>query len=150
MIAVHENEDIFSYVESIPVIVNPVNCQGVMGAGIAKEVRRRYPSACAGYFHACIEHNLLPGDVIVGRHGDVTVLHVATKDRWRNPSQLRWVEACCLGIMDQVDLLGIGELLVPALGCGLGGLSWDDVDNVLSGSFNGESAVYHVFAPRKV
>jgi len=43
--------DIFD--ESTEAIVNPVNCVGVMGAGIALQFKTKYPENYAAYAAAC-------------------------------------------------------------------------------------------------
>lgn len=45
------NGDIFN--SRCMAIVNPVNCVGVMGAGLAKEFKLRYPTNFEKYAYAC-------------------------------------------------------------------------------------------------
>jgi len=49
------------------VIVHQVNCMGVMGSGIAKQVRDRFPSVFLAYHHAVktLDHNCLGGCLVV-------------------------------------------------------------------------------------
>ena len=44
-------EDIFNCSENI--IVHQTNCQGVMGHGIALQVKQKYPDVFKGYYHYC-------------------------------------------------------------------------------------------------
>lgn len=39
------------------VIVHQVNCQGVMGAGLAKQIKYAYPRVYNSYINACKTHN---------------------------------------------------------------------------------------------
>ena len=43
--------NIFNCKENI--IVHQTNCQGVMGHGIAAQVKERYPEVFRGYYHYC-------------------------------------------------------------------------------------------------
>ena len=49
------------------VIVHQVNCMGVMGSGVAKQVRDRFPSVFLAYNHAvkALDHNCLGGCLVV-------------------------------------------------------------------------------------
>lgn len=49
------------------VIVHQVNCMGVMGSGVAKQVRDRFPSIFIAYHHAVktLDHNCLGGCLVV-------------------------------------------------------------------------------------
>ena len=49
------------------VIVHQVNCMGVMGSGVAKQVRDRFPSVFLAYHHAVktLDHNCLGGCLVV-------------------------------------------------------------------------------------
>lgn len=49
------------------VIVHQVNCMGVMGSGVAKQVRDRFPSVFLSYHHAvkALDHNCLGGCLVV-------------------------------------------------------------------------------------
>jgi O-acetyl-ADP-ribose deacetylase (regulator of RNase III) len=49
------------------VIVHQVNCMGVMGSGVAKQVRDRFPSVFLAYHNAVktLDHNCLGGCLVV-------------------------------------------------------------------------------------
>lgn len=111
-------------------IVNTVNCVGVMGAGLALQVRRAFPDGYAAYAAACKRGEVAPGRMFVtatGRTGPRWVIHFPTKRHWREPSRLADVEAGLPALVGEVRRLGIGSVAVPPLGCGLGGLAWSDV-----------------------
>ena len=48
--------DIFTCKEDI--IVHQTNCQGVMGSGIALQVKQKYPEVFNGYYHFCKTNQL--------------------------------------------------------------------------------------------
>lgn len=112
------------------VLVCPVNCIGVMGAGLAKEFRERFPLASSYYKKVCIHGSLQPGHCLAEYH-EKTIIFAATKDHWREPSRLEWVESC-LERIGAFFAPADGEtayrsIAIPALGCGLGQLPWTDV-----------------------
>ena len=69
--------DLFDVTEGI--IAHQVNCQGVMGSGVAAIVRKKYPQAYESYVELC--HRLGPGSLLgmvqpVKVTEDLTVLNV--------------------------------------------------------------------------
>lgn len=77
-------------------LVNPVNCRGVLGAGLARAFKARFPAAYAdSYAAACRDGRLRPGSLAAWRDPGTptTVISLATKDHWRDPSRLEWIDA---------------------------------------------------------
>jgi O-acetyl-ADP-ribose deacetylase (regulator of RNase III) len=108
--------------------INTVNCEGVMGKGIAKLFKERYPLMFDQYKLLCDHKVIRPGTIHVHDVGTGEIIYnFATKDSWRYPSQLKWID---WGLR-QLALLLIdrpGETVtLPALGCGNGGLPWPTV-----------------------
>ena len=134
----------------VDAVVNPVNTVGVMGKGLARQVRDAFPDVFAAYAAACAR-----GEVTVGRVHVVVrstpprwVLNLPTKTHWRQPAQLGHVRAGLVDLIAQVRALELGSIAVPALGCGLGGLAWDDVRPLIVDAFAAVPAVRVVlFAP---
>lgn len=113
-------------------LVCPVNCAGAMGAGLALEFRRRWPRMYYAYRRVCEARLLAPGGLWVWQSSDTpTILCAATKDHWRGRSDVRWVKSCIDEIYHYVVELPPGRLSVPTLGCGLGGLAYEDVRPLL-------------------
>ncbi len=113
-------------------LVNPVNTRGVMGKGLALRFKQAYPEMFAGYRAAAAQ-----GEVRLGRmhvratglaEGPRYVVGFPTKDHWRSRSRLGHIDSGLLDLVRVVEELGIGSIAVPALGCGLGGLAWSDVE----------------------
>lgn len=107
-------------------IVIPVNCVGVMGAGLAKQLRDRYPHVYADYRAECSEGNMEVGQINVA-YFEPAVVYFPTKDHWRNKSKLEWIEQGMNGLEDAIRESKWKSIALPALGCGLGGLNWSSV-----------------------
>ena len=45
------------------ILINPVNCVGVMGKGLAAEFKRRYPEYFKDYVKACQDKKLFIGSI---------------------------------------------------------------------------------------
>lgn len=112
-------------------LVNTVNCVGVMGKGIAKDFREREPEMFAAYKRICDQKLLLPGKLWLWKGATSWVLNFPTKQHWRYPSKIQWIEAGLEKFVGHYENLGITEISFPRLGCGNGGLKWDNVRPVM-------------------
>jgi O-acetyl-ADP-ribose deacetylase (regulator of RNase III) len=127
MISYHPSKNIFK--SNAEALVNPVNCRGVMGAGLALAFKKRYPSNYKQYRESCKENLLDPGGILVhfsNADGKI-ILNLATKNYWTAKSQLSYVTNGMQELLSIVDAVGIPSVAIPQLGCGLGGLSWNQV-----------------------
>lgn len=104
------------------VLVNPVNCLGVAGAGLAKQFKDRWPEQVAEYSAFCRTGGMQPGVLHEALLPDGrSILSVPTKRHWRDASRFEDVK---LGIEALVEHCqdGVPSIAIPPLGCGLGGL----------------------------
>ena len=108
-------------------VVNTVNTVGVMGKGLASAFKARYPDMFKAYRKLCKEQRLDIGQLWLWKGSDQWVLNFPTKKQWRKPSKLSYIEAGLQKLADQYEQRGIREIAFPRLGCGNGGLNWDDV-----------------------
>ena len=127
-------------------IVIPVNTMGVPGAGLAKAWAKKDPEA-AGVYRALCEKGLVTiGEINIIIHGDSRWIMFPTKEHWKHPSQLEWIEK---GLMDlQPQVTGLESMAVPALGCGLGGLEWNHVRQLLEKYLSPLSASITIYPPK--
>lgn len=108
-------------------IVNPVNTVGVMGAGLAKDFKMKYPHMYAEYLSLCYGNRMKPGCVKYIEDTDKIIVPFPTKRHWRDPSELRFIEEGLKHFCSTYASHGIQSVAFPRLGCGLGGLDWWDV-----------------------
>ena len=64
-------------------ICHQVNCMGVMGAGIAKQIKAMYPEVYEEYKRVCNEHRRNPAELL-GQNLGVSC------QRWTNDYQFVW------------------------------------------------------------
>jgi len=113
-------------------LCNPVNLVGAMGRGLALQFRTRWPASYRAY-RAVLRSGLLRSGRVHahaladGRH----VLHCPTKNHWRDPSPIALVRATINAIGPCCARHNIRSVAVPPLGCGLGGLEWTQVRELL-------------------
>ncbi len=100
-------------------LVNPVNCAGVMGKGLALQIKTAYPDNFKAYATVCARGELRPGRLFT------YIRHVfPTKRHWRDPSRLGDIELGLAALADTIAECRIRSIAIPQLGCGLGGLNW--------------------------
>lgn len=133
------------------VLVNPVNICGVMGAGLAQQFARQFPDMLRDYKAYCKEKGVMVSDSNNSTvldlaekeyrpqgwlhvwHGDgVTVINLATKIGWVRPSYLDLVQNGLSKLADWVNEYKPASVAIPALGCGCGGLSWNQVGPIIT------------------
>lgn len=109
------------------VIVNTVNTVGVMGKGLALTFKQRYPDMFEAYRTACEKHQLTTGKLMLWYAPDHWLLLFPTKENWRNPSKLEYIEKGLYKFVNTYTDKNITSVAFPRLGCGNGELNWDDV-----------------------
>ena len=108
-------------------VVNTVNTVGVMGKGLAQAFREKYPSMFKAYKELCDNNQFSVGQLWLWRGGNQWVLNFPTKKHWRYPSKLEYIESGLVKFVANYESRGIREISFPRLGCGNGGLNWEDV-----------------------
>ncbi len=113
-------------------LVNAVNCAGVMGKGVAREFKKRYPEMYRDYAERCRRKQVLPGEPYLFRRlHPPNILNFPTKNHWRSASKLDDIVAGLEYLERHYREWGIRSLAVPALGCGHSQLEWRVVGPVL-------------------
>lgn len=123
----------------VEALVNPVNCLGVMSKGLALQFKLAFPDNFTAYRAACVRGEVQPGRMFVTETGAPTgprlLINFPTKRDWRHPSHLEDIETGLMALVAVVQERGVRSLAVPALGCGLGGLFWEDVRPRIEAAF---------------
>ena len=117
------NGDLFT--SPAAVLVNTVNTVGVMGKGIAREFKRIFPAMFSEYQALCEKGDLIIGSLFLYRTPHKSVLNFPTKQHWRSPSRVEYIEQGLRTFVDSYERLGIDSIAFPQLGCGNGELDWD-------------------------
>lgn len=121
-------------------LVNAVNTVGVMGKGIALQFRERFPEMFASYAKDCAAGSVRLGQMHVFDRGSQRtvarwIINFPTKRHWREPSRMTDIEAGLVALVATMKEHRIRSLAVPALGCGLGGLPWAEVQPRIEQAF---------------
>jgi len=112
-------------------LVNAVNCVGVMGRGIALQFKQAFPDNFSAYAAACRHAEVQPGRMFVFEIASAAkpkyIVNFPTKRHWRDKSRMEDIENGLASLVQEVRARGIRSIARPALGSGLGGLTWGKV-----------------------
>jgi len=110
------------FTSNCKVIVNTVNCVGVMGAGLALECRFRYPDMHNKYKKLCDQKLLQIGKLWLYKSDEKWILNFPTKKDWKQPSKLEYIELGLIKFKETYQEKNIQSIAFPMLGADKGGL----------------------------
>ena len=138
---------------SAQALVNPVNTVGVMGAGLAKEFKLRFPLNFALYAGACSKGLVKTGSMFITQVEGASaqwIVNFPTKQHWRDRSKLEWIRAGLVDLRRFIEKNSVDSIAIPALGAGLGGLPWCAVKREIENAFDGCSSSIFCFEPKEI
>lgn len=114
------------------VLVNTVNCVGVMGKGIASDFKKKYPEMFKEYKNLCDQNIIRTGTLYpYSENNKIKLINFPTKQHWRSPSKIEYITEGLQWFVDHYNELNIKSIAFPPLGCGNGGLSWDYIGPIM-------------------
>jgi O-acetyl-ADP-ribose deacetylase (regulator of RNase III) len=105
-------------------LVNTVNLVGVMGKGLALQLKQVYPEMFVAYQAACKTGVIAVGRPWLYKTSRKWIVNFPTKRHWRNPSRIDDIEKGLQTFARTCVDEGIYSVAFPALGCGNGDLEW--------------------------
>lgn len=121
------------------VLVNTVNTKGVMGKGIALRFKRIYPDMFKIYRERCKQGRFNIGQLLQYETPNKWILNFPTKEHWRNPSRVDYIEAGLHTFATEYAKSyiedGITSIAFPALGCGNGELDFESQVNPIMAKY---------------
>ncbi len=116
------------------IIIHGVNCQNVMGSGVAKAIYTKWPEVKVQYHDACLEPGrfrpLLGTSRCVQSYDPLVIFNLYSQDKYGYDGK---VYASTTAIFDGLsgifscvrhNFLGYKDIYMPEIGCGLGGLNF--------------------------
>ena len=121
------------------VILHQVNCKGIMGAGIAKQIRDKYPEVFADYKEKCLAYFCrldgltLLGTVLVSHTLDGHIIcNLFAQDGFKSPGRHTDYEALQKCLTKVNDLFYRQTVALPyKMSCGLAGGDWNIVRKII-------------------
>lgn len=112
-------------------LVNTVNCEGYMGKGIAYQFKLRFPNNNKSYVKACKNKTLTVGKLHHFKEDGKIIINFPTKDKWRQKSKTEYIIDGLNELVRLIPQLNIQSISIPPLGCGNGGLKWEDIKPII-------------------
>ena len=132
-------------------LVNTVNTVGVSGKGIALMFKEAFADNFRAYEAAAKAGRVEVGDMFVTERRDILgpryIINFPTKQHWRHPSRLEWIEQGLTALRREITARGISSIAIPPLGAGNGGLAWAEVKPLIERALAGLDADIVVYEP---
>lgn len=145
-----------------------VNLQGIMGKGLASRAKYQFPDVYVVYQDACkngqitakkpyiykreisLDQELADLSSTLNTTNSVKwFLLFSTKRKWRENSRLEDIEGGLDWIRNNFKQQGITSLAIPALGCGLGNLTWLEVGPLMCRYLHNIGINVAIYLPRE-
>lgn len=131
--------DLFSVTEGI--IAHGCNCQGVMGSGVAKIVKEKYPKAFLEYAKLCSRYNEYDSYTLLGTAQNVVVdykylviYNLFTQNFYGTGDKHVNYEAVytSFSTMFAKEEMNAYTINIPKIGAGLGGGDWKVIEAIIN------------------
>lgn len=114
----------------VEALVNTVNTVGVMGKGIALQFKKKFPGNFKAYERACKNEEIRIGEMFTVSLDSLSnpqyIINFPTKKHWKGKSRIEYVREGLKDLLREIERLDIHSIALPPLGCGNGGLNWED------------------------
>lgn len=146
--------DLFVNTYTAQAFAHGCNCQGSMGAGIAKEFKARYPEMFEEYRRRCKADPKLfnLGDVFLWKETEKPwVFNLGTQEAyWHARASYEAIEEALRKMRKLAEEENLQRIAMPQIGTGYGGLSWKKVRTIIEKIFSdwyGRLIVYEEYIP---
>ena len=164
-ISIIDGDIFFSCMQTLTITVN---LQRVMGKGLALRTKYQFPDVYVKYEDACRQKKIrtrrpylykretsfnqelgYPSSPRSTPDAVKWFLLFATKEKWRDDTRLDNIESGLDWVKNNYKKEEIKSLALPALGCGLGTLSWVDVGPLMCKYLHGMEIQVEIYLPRE-
>lgn len=109
-----------------------VIAHGVMGSGIAKQIKEVYPMAFEQYKKKFIQDGFLElGDIQVVGAGNRIIINAMTQQNFEQGIRQVSYDAI-VQCFEKMNDLGYDTIAMPMIGAGLGGGDWDIIETIIN------------------
>ena len=119
-------------------IAHGCNAQGVMGSGVAKAIRAKYPDAYNEYKKRYDNQGLNLGDIIpvvIYQHHNKIIINCITQEFYGRDSDKIYVNYTaieqCMRKINNYYSIGVDCIALPKIGAGLGGGDWNAISDII-------------------
>ena len=143
---VYKRGDIFNGDE--PILIHGCNNRGVMGSGIAKQIRDKYPKAYTEYKDYSNKFKLELGLVLPVFCTNRIIINCITQDGYGKDGK-RYVdygavETCIKEVSTIAENYRLKHVAMPKIGAGLGGGRWETIAEIIEANSTFQPVVYEL------
>ncbi len=128
-------------------LIQGCNSRGVMGSGVAKAIRDKYPQAYRDYRDVYNNNGLNLGDIVVSVQDDGTVIHnaITQKDYGRDSSKVYVSYWAIAEVFRKIESWGIKEIAMPMLGAGLARGDWTVISAIIENTLINTKPIVYMY-----
>jgi len=131
MLYYNTEKDILNLKDSKIIPIIPVNCVGVMGAGLALQFKQKYPNLFNEYLIACTNKEVEIGHILYLEYNKKEFILFPTKTDWKFDSKIEYIESGLNGLVRFLNTFQNKKVAIPPIGCGCGNLKVSDVISLI-------------------
>ena len=152
--ASHYIGDILDYADKVNIIAHQVNCQGIMGGGLALQIKNKWPEVNRAYVELVDNWDELLGVcqiVRVGSSFGIANLFGQYDIGGGCQTDYKALFKSLHSLREQMIIHELKSVAFPVkLGCGLAGGNWDIVSALIKKAFAGSgiSIIFVEYAPK--
>lgn len=112
------------------IIMHGANCHKTMGSGIAGQIRNKYSEAYMADMYCAIPTGMWR----LGKYSctnDSSIFNLYTQNYPGPNASLEAIRLSLRLFADEYASWAIGEIGLPLIGCGIGGLKWEEVKPII-------------------
>jgi O-acetyl-ADP-ribose deacetylase (regulator of RNase III) len=123
------------------------NTLGKMGAGIAREFKKRYPKMYKDYKDRCAKGEFEPGDAyIFMNESKPHIINLATQSMLGG-AEIEFIDKAFYWLRENYKKYDLRSIAMPKIGSGLGKVDWQqDVEPILNKYFDNGDIVIEVYS----
>ena len=130
------------------IIVHGCNAQGVMGSGVAKAVKDKYPEAYQKYYAEYLHGLLIPGWIsIYNPSRYLTIVSGITQEYYGRDKNVVYVDYDSLAeVFRKVKSIWPGvPVHIPKIGAGLANGDWEIISRIINTIYTDDSVTCYIF-----
>lgn len=140
------NDDLMNAKETY--VAHQVNCYGVMGKGVALQIKDKYPDVYRRYHEYCDEHrvkNLIGRMLIIPTDDGKVICNLFGQERCGYGKQYTDIAALSKAMVSLAKIVPVSEpIAMPyQIGCGNGGTNWSIVYPIIQDIFKQHTVVLY-------
>jgi len=128
-------------------ILHGLSSKGVMGSGVAKLIRAKYPKAYQDYYDQYNSYGLILGSIVLSKQPDGNVILNAITQETYGREGVHVSYWAIANVIRQLNRSAsrINSIAMPMIGAGLGGGDWNVIEAIIENeATNFQPVVYQL------